>query len=109
MTDDDLARVNARLTQLMGQNVAQGFMLDRVLGLLALASPDWREALDDVRMTAEWSIKNLEWVGSAPEGDAVRADAMTYLETSLDALHKALLTAGPHAPPPAPNANPSSS
>lgn len=109
MTDDELARVNARLTQLMGQNVAQGIMLGRALGLLALASPDWREALDSFRMTAEWSIKNLEWVGSAPDGDAVRAEAMTYLETSLDALHEALLTAGPGAPPPAPNANPSSS
>jgi hypothetical protein len=80
-----------------------------MLGLLTLASPDWREALDSFRMMAEWSIKNLEWEGSVPEGEAVRAEAMTYLETSLNELHEALLTAGPDVPPPAPNANPSSS
>lgn len=109
MTDEDLARVNARLTQLMGQNVAQGLMINRLLGLGALASLDWREALDDLRMMAEWSIKNLEWDGAGPEGDAVRSEALNYLRASLDQLHNALLSAGPDTPPPAPNANPSSS
>jgi hypothetical protein len=108
-SDDDLARVNARLTQLMGQNIAQGLMIHRLLGTHALASADWRETLDDLAMMVEWSIKNLEWVGPEAEGEAVRSEALAYLQRSVDELHTALLSAGRDVPPPAPGSNPSSS
>lgn len=84
----------------MAQNIVQGQMIHHLLGKYALASPDWRETLDDLRMMVEWTVKSLEWVGPIPEGEAIRSAALEYLWRSLDELHKALVTAGPDGPPP---------
>lgn len=109
MEDDDLGKLNARLNQLMGQNIAQGAMVQALLGMVATASPDWRGTVDNLRMMTEWTVKNLDWEGPELEAAMIRAEALDYLRTSLDDLHDGLLRAEQGAPPPGSASNPPSS
>jgi len=68
--------------------------------MAATTAQDWRGTIDNFRMMTEWSIKNLEWVGSVSDGDAIRSQALEHLQTILDELHAALpRTERDEAPP----------
>jgi hypothetical protein len=97
---DNFDSINTKLNQLMSQNIAQGAILRILCCTLAASSADWRDNIDELRMMTEWSIKNLEWVGSAVEAETIRSESLTYLLAELDEVHETLLRAEQNGPPP---------
>ena len=89
--EDDIKRIYDRLNQTMGYLMAQSAMTRTLLGMIALNSQDWRGTLDNFRVMTEYTIKTLEWNGSAADGEAVRSEALEHLLKGLDDLHAALL------------------
>jgi hypothetical protein len=91
-----------KLNQLMSQNIAQSAVIKVLCCELAASFSDWREKIGLMRMTTEWSIKNLEWGGSGEdeERNSICSEALSYLQSEFDEVHAAVLRQKQNAPRP---------
>jgi hypothetical protein len=97
MTNDRLAQIEDRLVELMARSDADNVMLQAIAGPIAANTPDWRDGLDTIRMTAEAALRNTTYEGGGPKAmlEAARLQLFgrQYIETTFSVIRNSLLAA----------------